>query len=39
LLGAIVDSGLHIRAMREFTSGSIVLPRNIGFIAERDRPV
>jgi ubiquinone/menaquinone biosynthesis C-methylase UbiE len=33
---AIADSGLHIRAVREFSSGGVVLPRNIGVIAEKN---
>jgi len=35
LLGALIDSGLTIRAVREFASGGTVLPRNIGLLAER----
>jgi ubiquinone/menaquinone biosynthesis C-methylase UbiE len=35
-LSAIADSGLHIRTVREFSSGGVVLPRNIGLIAEKD---
>ena len=35
-LSAIADSGLHIRTVREFSSGGVVLPRNIGLISEKD---
>lgn len=34
-LEAITNSGLNIRAVQEFSSGGVVLPRNIGFIAEK----
>jgi SAM-dependent methyltransferase len=34
-LGAITDSGLTIRAVREFPGGGVVLPRNIGLVAEK----
>ncbi|MGH3203689.1 MAG: class I SAM-dependent methyltransferase [Streptosporangiaceae bacterium] len=34
-LGAIVSSGLHLRDVREFASGGVVLPRNIGLVAEK----
>jgi|ERR1700722_2815447 len=34
-LGAIVRSGLNIRDVREFASNGIVLPRNIGLVAEQ----
>lgn len=34
-LSAIVSSGLHIRDVREFASSGVVLPRNIGLVAER----
>jgi SAM-dependent methyltransferase len=34
-LGAIVSSGLHIRDVREFASGGVVVPRNIGVVAEK----
>ena len=33
--GAIAGSGLHIRDVREFASTGIVLPRNIGLVAEK----
>jgi ubiquinone/menaquinone biosynthesis C-methylase UbiE len=35
-MNAIADSGLHVRTVQEFSSGGIVLPRNIGIIAEKD---
>ncbi|MGO8960510.1 MAG: class I SAM-dependent methyltransferase [Streptosporangiaceae bacterium] len=35
-MNAITDSGLHIRTVQEFSSGGVVLPRNIGIIAEKD---
>jgi SAM-dependent methyltransferase len=35
-LTAIAGSGLHIRAVVEFAGGGVVVPRNIGLIAERD---
>jgi hypothetical protein len=28
-------SGLHIRDVREFASSGVVLPRNIGLVAEK----
>lgn len=34
-LGAVADSGMRIRAVEEFAGGGVVLPRNIGFIAEK----
>jgi SAM-dependent methyltransferase len=34
-LGAITDSGLTIRTVREFAGGGVVLPRNIGLVAEK----
>jgi SAM-dependent methyltransferase len=34
-LGAIVSSGLRIRDVREFASSGVVLPRNIGLVAEK----
>jgi SAM-dependent methyltransferase len=34
-LGAIVSSGLRIRDVREFASTGVVLPRNIGLVAEK----
>jgi len=34
-LGAIVGSGLHIRDVQEFASSGVVLPRNIGLVAEK----
>jgi SAM-dependent methyltransferase len=34
-LRAIVGSGLSIRAVREFSGGGVVLPRNIGLVAEK----
>ena len=34
-LGAIVGSGLHIGDVREFASSGVVLPRNIGLVAEK----
>jgi SAM-dependent methyltransferase len=34
-LGAFVSSGLRIRDVREFASSGVVLPRNIGLVAER----
>jgi SAM-dependent methyltransferase len=34
-LGAIASSGLSIRAVREFSGGGVVLPRNIGLVAEK----
>jgi SAM-dependent methyltransferase len=34
-LGAITGSGLTIRSVQEFASGGVVLPRNIGLIAEK----
>ena len=34
-LGAIISSGLHIRDVREFASIGVVLPRNIGLVAEK----
>ena len=34
-LGAIVGSGLQIRDVREFASTGVVLPRNIGLVAEK----
>lgn len=34
-LGALVDPGLKIRTMEEFAGGGIVLPRNIGLVAEK----
>ena len=33
--GAIAGSGLHIRDVREFASTGVVLPRNIGLLAEK----
>lgn len=36
-LGAIVTSGLRIRDVREFASSGVVLPRNIGLVAEKAR--
>jgi hypothetical protein len=33
--GAIAGSGLHIRDVREFASTGVVLPRNIGLVAEK----
>ncbi len=35
--GAIARSGLRIRDVREFASTGVVLPRNVGLIAEKDR--
>lgn len=34
-LGAIASSGLRIRDVREFSGGGVVLPRNIGLVAEK----
>jgi len=34
-LGAIVSSGLQLRDVREFSGGGVVLPRNIGLVAEK----
>lgn len=34
-LGAIANSGLSIRVVQEFAGGGVVLPRNIGLIAEK----
>ena len=34
-LGAIANSGLRIRDVREFSGGGVVLPRNIGLVAEK----
>jgi SAM-dependent methyltransferase len=34
-LGAITSSGLRIRDVREFSSSGVVLPRNIGLVAEK----
>lgn len=34
-LQAFADSGLHIRDVAEFSGGGVVLPRNIGLVAER----
>jgi SAM-dependent methyltransferase len=34
-LGAIATSGLKIRAVEEFAGGGVVLPRNIGLVAEK----
>ena len=34
-LGAIVGSGLQIRDVQEFASSGVVLPRNIGLVAEK----
>jgi SAM-dependent methyltransferase len=34
-LGAIVSSGLRIQDVREFSGGGVVLPRNIGLVAEK----
>ena len=34
-LGAIAMSGLKIRAVEEFAGGGVVLPRNIGLVAEK----
>ena len=34
-LGAITSSELHIRAVHEFSGGGVVLPRNIGLVAEK----
>jgi SAM-dependent methyltransferase len=34
-LGAITGSGLTIRAIQEFSGGGVVLPRNIGLVAEK----
>ena len=34
-LGAIVSSGLRIRDVQEFASSGVVLPRNIGLVAEK----
>jgi len=34
-LGAIASSGLRIRDVREFASSGVVLPRNIGLVAEK----
>jgi SAM-dependent methyltransferase len=34
-LGAIADSGLSIRTVQEFPGGGVVLPRNIGLVAEK----
>ena len=34
-LGAIASSGQRIRDVREFSGGGVVLPRNIGLIAEK----
>ncbi len=33
--GAIANSGLSIRAVQEFARGGVVLPRNIGVVAEK----
>lgn len=35
LLGAIASSGLSIRGVCEFSGGGVVLPRNIGLVAEK----
>jgi hypothetical protein len=32
---AIVSSGLHLRDVREFASTGVVLPRNLGLVAEK----
>jgi hypothetical protein len=34
-LGAILNAGLTIRALQEFSGGGVILPRNIGLIAEK----
>jgi SAM-dependent methyltransferase len=34
-LGAIASSGLSIRDVQEFSSGGVILPRNIGLVAEK----
>lgn len=34
-LDAMTNSGLNLRAVREFSSGGVVLPRNIGLVAEK----
>jgi SAM-dependent methyltransferase len=34
-LGAIAAAGLSIRAVREFSGGGVVLPRNLAVVAER----
>ena len=34
-LGAFVSSGLRLREVREFSGGGVILPRNIGLVAER----
>lgn len=35
-LGAIAEAGLNIRAVREFSGGGTVLPRNIGFVTQKN---
>jgi SAM-dependent methyltransferase len=34
-LGAVASSGLSIRDVQEFSSGGVILPRNIGLVAEK----
>ena len=34
-LGAILGSGLMIPALREFSGGGVILPRNIGLVAQK----
>jgi SAM-dependent methyltransferase len=34
-LGAILNAGLTISALREFPGGGVILPRNIGLVAEK----
>jgi SAM-dependent methyltransferase len=34
-LGAVATSGLRIRTVEEFAGGGVVLPRNIGLVAEK----
>jgi hypothetical protein len=33
--GAIASSGLSIRVVQEFSGGGVVLPRNVGLVAEK----
>jgi hypothetical protein len=32
---AILNAGLTIRALQEFPGGGVILPRNIGLVAEK----
>jgi hypothetical protein len=35
LLGAVAGAGLNIREVREFAGGGVVVPRNLGLVADK----